>query len=40
MKNLLIDHLEKTATALTEQARTFTMHANRKISLKYLKACT
>jgi histone H3/H4 len=26
----LIDHLEKTATKLTEQARTFTMHANRK----------
>ncbi|MCK4383189.1 MAG: NFYB/HAP3 family transcription factor subunit [Candidatus Lokiarchaeota archaeon] len=28
--DLLIDHLEKTATALTGQARTFTMHANRK----------
>jgi histone H3/H4 len=28
--DLLIDHLEKTATGLTEQARTFTMHANRK----------
>ncbi|KKN18026.1 hypothetical protein LCGC14_0959830, partial [marine sediment metagenome] len=26
--DLLIDHLEKTATALTTQARTFTMHAN------------
>ena len=40
---LLIDHLEKTASALTEQARTFTMHANRKkitkndllLSIKY-----
>ena len=38
--DLLIDHLEKTATALTEQARTFTMHANRKISHKHLIACT
>jgi histone H3/H4 len=28
--NLLIDHLEKSAIALTEQARAFTMHANRK----------
>jgi len=28
--DLLIDHLEKTATSLTEQARAFTMHANRK----------
>jgi histone H3/H4 len=28
--DLLIDHLEKTASALTTQARTFTMHANRK----------
>ncbi|MHA1489500.1 MAG: histone-like protein [Promethearchaeota archaeon] len=28
--DLLIDHLEKTATGLTEQARAFTMHANRK----------
>ena len=37
--DLLIDHLEKTATALTEQARTFTMHANRKISGKPLTAC-
>ena len=27
---LLIDHLEKTATALTVQARNFTMHVNRK----------
>jgi len=41
--DLLIDHLEKTATALTTQARTFTMHANRKkitkndllLSIKY-----
>ena len=38
-----IDHLEKTATGLTEQARAFTMHANRKkitkndllLSIKY-----
>ncbi|MHA1982362.1 MAG: histone-like protein [Promethearchaeota archaeon] len=30
--DLLIDHLEKTATSLTEQARAFTMHANRKNS--------
>ena len=30
--DLLIDHLEKTATGLTEQARAFTMHANRKNS--------
>jgi len=29
--DLLIDHLEKTAIGLTEQARAFTMHANRKI---------
>jgi histone H3/H4 len=28
--DLLIDHLEKTAVALTEQAKAFTMHANRK----------
>jgi len=28
--DLLIDHLEKTAVGLTEQARAFTMHANRK----------
>ena len=28
--DLLIDHLEKTAGGLTEQARAFTMHANRK----------
>ena len=28
--DLLIDHLEKTASGLTEQARAFTMHANRK----------
>ena len=28
--NLLIDHLEKSAVGLTEQARAFTMHANRK----------
>ncbi|MBD3255830.1 MAG: hypothetical protein GF383_12105 [Candidatus Lokiarchaeota archaeon] len=28
--DLLIDHLEKTAKALTEQAKSFTMHANRK----------
>ncbi len=41
--NLLIDHLEKTANGLTEQARAFTMHANRKkitkndllLSIKY-----
>ncbi|MFX1451265.1 MAG: histone-like protein [Promethearchaeota archaeon] len=41
--NLLIDHLEKTAVGLTEQARAFTMHANRKkitkndllLSIKY-----
>jgi histone H3/H4 len=41
--NLLIDHLELTATGLTEQARAFTMHANRKkitkndllLSIKY-----
>jgi len=41
--NLLIDHLEKTATSLTTQARAFTMHANRKkitkndllLSIKY-----
>jgi len=37
--DLLIDHLEKTATALTGQARTFTMHANRKISCQILTAC-
>jgi len=43
--DLLIDHLEKTATALTEQARAFTMHANRKkitkndlvLAVKYVK---
>ena len=43
--DLLIDHLEKTATALTEQARAFTMHANRKkitkndlvLAIKYVK---
>ncbi|TKJ21650.1 MAG: hypothetical protein CEE42_13645 [Promethearchaeota archaeon Loki_b31] len=29
--DLLIDHLEKTAIGLTEQARAFTMHANRKM---------
>jgi len=42
--NLLIDHLEKTAVGLTEQARAFTMHANRKkitkndllLSIKYI----
>ena len=42
--NLLIDHLEKTAVGLTEQARAFTMHANRKkitkndllLSIKYV----
>ena len=42
--NLLIDHLEKTAVGLTEQARSFTMHANRKkitkndllLSIKYI----
>lgn len=28
--DLLIDHLEKTAIGLTEQARAFTQHANRK----------
>ncbi|MHA1688507.1 MAG: histone-like protein [Promethearchaeota archaeon] len=28
--DLLIDHLEKTAVGLTEQARAFTQHANRK----------
>ncbi|TXT64426.1 MAG: Archaeal histone [Promethearchaeota archaeon] len=28
--DLLIDHLEKTARGLTEQAKQFTMHANRK----------
>lgn len=28
--DLLIDHLEKRAKALTEQAKKFTMHANRK----------
>ncbi|MFO7795508.1 MAG: histone [Promethearchaeati archaeon] len=28
--DLLIDHLEKTARNLTEQAKQFTMHANRK----------
>jgi len=28
--DLLIDHLEKTARQLTEQAKQFTMHANRK----------
>ena len=41
--NLLIDHLEKTSIGLTEQARAFTMHANRKkitkndllLSIKY-----
>ena len=41
--DLLIEHLEKTAFDLTEQARTFTMHANRKkitkkdllLSIKY-----
>jgi histone H3/H4 len=41
--DLLIDHLEKTAIGLTEQARAFTMHANRKkitkndllLSIKY-----
>ena len=41
--NQLIDHLEKTAVGLTEQARAFTMHANRKkitkndllLSIKY-----
>ena len=41
--NQLIDHLEKTAIGLTEQARAFTMHANRKkitkndllLSIKY-----
>jgi len=41
--DLLIDHLEKTAVGLTEQARAFTMHANRKkitkgdlvLSIKY-----
>ena len=42
--DLLIDHLEKTATSLTEQARAFTRHANRQkitkndllLSIKYL----
>ena len=42
--NQLIDHLEKTAIGLTEQARAFTMHANRKkitkndllLSIKYI----
>ncbi len=41
--DLLIDHLEKTASKLTEQARAFTTHANRKkitkndllLSIKY-----
>ncbi len=41
--NELIEHLEKTAVGLTEQARAFTMHANRKkitkndllLSIKY-----
>ena len=41
--DLLIDHLEKTASALTTQARAFTTHANRKkitkndllLSIKY-----
>lgn len=41
--DLLIEHLEKTAIGLTEQARAFTMHANRKkitkndllLSIKY-----
>ncbi len=41
--DLLIDHLEKTASSLTEQARAFTTHANRKkitkndllLSIKY-----
>jgi len=41
--DLLIDHLEKTASKLTEQARSFTTHANRKkitkndllLSIKY-----
>jgi histone H3/H4 len=28
--DLLIDHLEKRAKSLTEQAKKFTMHANRK----------
>ncbi|MBD3195814.1 MAG: hypothetical protein GF317_12205 [Candidatus Lokiarchaeota archaeon] len=28
--DLLIDHLEKTARSLTEQAKQFTMHAGRK----------
>ena len=41
--DLLIDHLEKIAIGLTEQARAFTTHANRKkitkkdllLSIKY-----
>ena len=33
--DLLIDHLEKTAVGLTEQARAFTMHANRKMTGLY-----
>ncbi len=41
--DLLIDHLERTAIGLTEQARAFTMHANRRkitkndllLSIKY-----
>ncbi len=38
--DLLIDHLEKSAQSLTEQARAFTMHANCKISGKVLTAFT
>ncbi|NVM16077.1 MAG: hypothetical protein HWN80_00070 [Candidatus Lokiarchaeota archaeon] len=38
--DLLIDHLEKTATGLTEQARAFTMHANRKNFLSLFQAKT
>ena len=42
--DLLIEHLQKTATDLTEQARVFTQHAGRKkitkndllIAIKYL----
>jgi len=42
--NQLIEQLEKTAVGLTEQARAFTMHANRKkitkndllLSIKYI----
>jgi len=36
--DLLIDHLEKTAIGLTEQARAFTMHANRKKFLSLFQA--